>query len=159
MKKWCKMKRRLRNANIALVVIILLINSFGCTKQSDSERTMSDSTRAGSFDAFVTWTNYDGIEDPRLAVYVWNGKEIGVGQAGFNALAGRLGALPNNSLILVYPKYPYSDDVERAKAPRAYPWQVDQANLDKFNSIVSNREHRIVYSGFDLNGNILRPRR
>ncbi len=60
------------------------------------------------YDAYFTWTN-NGVcltgnkYEPESAVYIYNGKEVGQGKAGFKQILSKLSKLPFHSSVLAYP--------------------------------------------------------
>ena len=60
----------------------------------------------GSFDAYVTWRDYDGHSRTDEVMHVWNGHNVGRGGRGFRRVLSRLAALPPRSVVLLYPYYP-----------------------------------------------------
>ena len=53
----------------------------------------------------ITWAEYDGIKnkDPKEAVYIVNGQQVGKGTEGFSKVLAKLRALPRGSTVYVYP--------------------------------------------------------
>ena len=55
----------------------------------------------------ITWSDSgdDSHLDPEQASYVCNGKRVGTGRRGFDAVLARLRSLPEGSDVCVYPDY------------------------------------------------------
>ena len=107
------------------------------------------------FDASLTWTNYRGIGDPDLAVYVWNGQDIGQGAPGFQTVLQHLKALKDGASVLIYPMYPYP--TEAPSGPnRMYTFDpYDQRGA--FSQLVTQKHLSVIFSPFDPSGRLLYP--
>jgi hypothetical protein len=55
------------------------------------------------FDAYIEWKEYTEVDDPKKAVYFWQGKEVGRGEDGLRVIMTKLAMLPERSVILAYP--------------------------------------------------------
>jgi hypothetical protein len=95
------------------------------------------------YNAYLTWSGYDGGGDPQEAIYLWQGKQVGKGSAGFQEVISRLEHLPPGSRVLVFPEY-----WEGAKPFIGYSDQV----LKRFEDAVERQDLIILYSHRDQNG-------
>jgi len=57
-----------------------------------------------AYEYCITWRHYAAGEPREQAVYIWNGKAVGRGKKGFQAILKKLDDLPSNSTVYVFPK-------------------------------------------------------
>ncbi|MGA1826399.1 MAG: hypothetical protein ACMUIP_17225 [bacterium] len=104
------------------------------------------STKIINYDAYLTWSGYDGIEgEPE---FIWNGEKLG--KCSTKEIIQKIRNLKTRSILLIYPKYPYID--EGPSGPeRAYPF-----NYSKLMLIAKDKEIKIIFSEYDHKGRLLK---
>lgn len=111
------------------------------------------------FDVYFTWLAYDrhgreGLTYSAAALFVWNGKEVGRGDRGFEEILRRMRLLPRGSRILVYPYF-----LEPETGPGMSSPSDDLFGLpfdwEGMAPIVVERDLRVIWSPFDHQGRIL----
>lgn len=111
-----------------------------------------------SYNAYLTWKDYNGLRDKQRALYVWNGREIGRGDEGLLAVLREWESLPPYSVVLVFPHYPLSTaDPDFKTMPFANSWGDRKANpwSERLKSILVGRHSLIILSARDLDGNLV----
>lgn len=104
--------------------------------------TMCIADQPIQFDAYLTWTGYDGVKGE--PVYIWNGEYIGINN--LQEVINRIRDLKDSAIVLIYPKYPYRDDGESMPL-RAYPF-----NSQLLKSAAKEKNVRLIFSHYDHTG-------
>jgi hypothetical protein len=108
------------------------------------------------YDAYFTWKNFggDADTDPDSALYVWQGKELGKGKEGFSRLLASLSAMPDGSVILVYPGWGREPGVRGGQEwPDPYPFSYDD-EPDSLNEVLVKHHLVLAFSVLDHNGRL-----
>lgn len=101
---------------------------------------------------YLTWRNYDGTGDPASAVYVWDGREVGQGEAGLGAVTNRIRELPERTKILVYPFYRRKPD---ASGPmRVMPFYGSEKSKESFDAAVFESHVIVLLSAYNHQGKL-----
>lgn len=74
------------------VAVLVLFACGGCSRSSNSGKPELHA---------LDWKNYDGCGDPRKAVFLLDGKEIGVGNRGFEIVKHVLATWPKNTTLKI----------------------------------------------------------
>lgn len=105
-----------------------------------------------SYDAYITWSTYDGTGSIDGVVIIWNGKELGKGRNGVLQVVERLKEIRKGSTVLIYPDYMFVSLWEPNGPMRYYPWQGDLSS--KVEGAAKQRKLQFVYSPRDHLGNM-----
>jgi hypothetical protein len=106
-----------------------------------------------SFDVYITWKNYvppvDRAED---AIFIYNGEEMGQGEAGFLRVIEQLRDLHAGAGVLIYPQYyawpGYTGPI------RGAPIEVMRFT-DRLSEVAMEGDLTLIYSSFDHRGRLL----
>jgi hypothetical protein len=108
--------------------------------------------RVPPFDVYVTWKDFDPFNDhPRKAKYIYDGRAVGVGEAGFDAVLRLLRKGPRGLRVLMYPNYAYEHE-SPSGFPVPPPWYDYRKELDQ---IVAERDLLIIESPRGHRGNLV----
>jgi hypothetical protein len=68
-----------------------------------SASEVSGASHQRNYKYYFTWKNYTAYGPRERAVYVWNGRKVGVGKEGFRQILKRLYGVPDKSTVYVFP--------------------------------------------------------
>jgi hypothetical protein len=131
----------------------------GCKRERTAEFSyqtnivaLMPSDKLPAFDAYLSWSDFTGIEDPDQAVLMWNGKPIGKGEGGFASLMEVMNTLPSGAKILVYPSYDLPYQLDASQEVRFYPFNNNWRIMEK---AVTKQRIVLYFSPRDHNGVLL----
>lgn len=118
-------------------------------KTTDNKIACSDSGHSRmsrlQYDAFFTWNDYHGLSDPKEAIFIWNGTDVGKGARGLSAVINNLEQLREGSAVLVFPTF--ETDIRSGNPPYRYPFMWGQME-----PIMKAKKLVVEISNYDNNG-------
>ena len=138
-------------------VAVLTVGINGCDDGGEPyvliEAPELSDTNTFKYDAYFTWKNYGETSKPADAVYIWDGKEVGSGNAGFQSVLSRLRKLPRGSTVLLYPNYWVNRHAfgNMDSGVVVFPFEDDR---DLLREVAVQRKLRVIWSPYDHTGRL-----
>lgn len=138
-------------------VAVLTVGINGCDDRGEPyvliEMPELSDTNTFNYDAYFTWKNYGETSKPADAVYIWDGKEVGSGNAGFQSVLSRLRKLPRGSKVLLYPNYGVNRHAfgNMDSGVVVFPFEDDR---DLLREVAVQRKLRVIWSPYDHTGRL-----
>jgi len=105
------------------------------------------------YDVYFTWKNYGEASEPCDAVYIWDGKEVGRGEVGFESILSRLRQLPRGSTVLLYPNYWVNRNppLNMCEGVVIFPFEDDR---DLLREVAKESKLQVIWSPYDHTGTL-----
>ena len=90
-------------------------------------KASSPASKAGAEVHTLTWTGYNGMQPPEVAVYVLDGKPMGQGEQGFRRVLAGIEKMDQGAVLMVFPDY--SGLTTGGEPPRIRPYLAYEHDL------------------------------